>query len=243
MTRFFVDKKQIGPDGCVTLSGDNAKHAAAVLRLKTGDCVILCDGQRTDYICRITETGKSFLTLAVTESRPNAAEAATNLCLFQSLAKSDRMELTVQKAVELGVSAIYPFIAKRSVADRISEAKGIRLQKIAESAAMQSGRGIIPKVCETVTFDEALAAVRVIKPSLAVAAHEKAELPLKACLAGHAAGETAVVFIGPEGGFTEAEITAFENEGIKSVLLGPRILRTETAGLAVIASILYELEG
>jgi 16S rRNA (uracil1498-N3)-methyltransferase len=250
VNRFFITgltTKESG--GTLRLDGSNARHAKDVLRLEPGDRVIVCDGAGTDYLCEAETSGAGYLDLTVVSRTANQAEPIFKVHLFHSLMKSDKMELAAQKAVELGVCGIWPFQSEHSVA-RLgggTTAKALRLQKIIESAAKQSGRGILPQCHAATDFNHAIINARSLAPWLKLAAHEKADVllkeRLKEGLENHKIGENIAVFIGPEGGFSDAEARMFEDNGIMTFSMGRRIMRAETAGIAALCCVLYELEG
>lgn len=236
--RFFTEN--IGKTAIVT--GDDAKHITAVLRMKKGDKAIICDGKGTDFLCRIMEAEKEFVELEILESQPNKAEPSVNLRLFQCMPKSDKMEFIVQKATELGAVEIIPVLSKRCVSrpDKKSAEKKIqRYQKIADEASKQCGRGKIPHVAELTTFEEAVKSVD--KSDLGIIFYECGGKSLKELTEGFNGREISV-FIGCEGGFEPEEIRLAMKYGICPASLGERILRCETAPVAAIA-VLMNLTG
>ena len=231
------------------MTGENARHAG-VLRLGSKDRIVICNGNCYDYLCEIRSVSRNSLELAVLEENLNQSEPNVRVRLYPALIKSDKLEYVVQKAVELGADSIVPFQSENSVA-RISKnsrenfnQKTERLEKIAESAAKQSGRGVIPFLSPPLTFSEALAEVSAYNPQIFLAAHEKAETGLKAFLSKLKTLEniSAAIFIGPEGGFSQSECEAFRLAGAGLFSLGKRVLRAETAALAALACLIYELE-
>lgn len=242
MNRFYISKEQIDHDHAF-ISGDDAKHISSVLRLKSGDHVILCNGECTDFDACIEQAEKSRVTFRLISSSVCESEPKTKITLYQGLPKAGKLESIIQKSVELGVSEIVPFAAKRSVV-RISKKdfslKLARYQRIAYEAAKQCGRGNIPRVCDCIETEE-------IDPSkfdLFLLPYEaERDITLKKVLKSAKRTNTVGVAIGPEGGFDLAEAAFLQKNGALSVTLGKRILRTETAGPAVLAMLLYELEG
>ena len=223
MAKYFFE-----PSKSPILTGDTAHHLANVLRMKVGDSLILCDGNSTDYNAIIEYIKKNEIGFKILNSSPSLTEPEAFITLYQGIPKSDKLDLIVQKCVELGVSRIVPVETGRSVS-KISGSKKIeRLQKIALSAAEQSMRGIVPEVCEAVTFKNAT------KTANAIVAYEN---ETSAMLKQVLPQATIDIWIGPEGGFTQDEITTLRNYGGKTVSLGPRILRTETAAIAALAGI------
>lgn len=246
MPRFFMNKADINSN-IIILTGENASHIAQVLRLGIGDEIIICDGEQNDYHCKINKIAKEkthYEVLAeVKEKTENRAEPNTKITLFQGLPKADKMELIIQKAVELGVYEIVPVITDRVIVkwDKKSDEKVARFQNIAEAAAKQSGRGIIPKIRNIVSLEESILQAKSLDNSIVAYENEKS-FTLKTFLNGFG-GASLGVFIGPEGGFSENEISKLNNAEIQSVSLGNRILRTETAGIIAVAIMIYHLEG
>ncbi|MEA5083090.1 MAG: 16S rRNA (uracil(1498)-N(3))-methyltransferase [Lachnospiraceae bacterium] len=241
MPKYFVLPENITGD-TIVITGEDAKHLATVLRSEEGDCVEVCDGCGTDYCCEITAVDKKEVTLKISEKSPCQSEPKTKITLFQGLPKADKMELIIQKCVELGVEKIVPVATHRAVVklDKKDSLKKIeRWQKIAESAAKQSGRGIIPQIGEVVTFKEAVKFGAMAQGAIIPYEHEE-KRGIREFVKGFSGSEVAI-FIGPEGGFADEEIALAMENGILSVTLGKRILRTETAGMATVAILLYEL--
>ncbi len=244
MPRFFVNKDQIRDDEIQILGGD-VNHIKNVLRMKTGDEISISDGEGKDYFCVIKETANDEILLHIENSWHSYVEPAVDIYLFQGLPKADKMELIIQKAVELGVYEIIPVQTKRVIVklDEKKEAKKMkRWQDIAVSAAKQSGRGRIPQVKPVMSFKEALRKGTALDG--AIIPYEKAECmdDTRKIIKGMADKKSLAVYIGPEGGFDESEILEALSLGIHPVTLGKRILRTETAGLAVLSILMYEFE-
>ena len=230
-------------DGEIILTDENAAHAF-VLRLKIGEKIVVCDGKACDYHCIVDSIAKDQVHVKITNSVANAAEPPVFVTLFQGLPKGDKMEEIVEKCVELGISRIVPVVTARCVAKSSSRdtKKAMRWQKIGEAAAKQSQRGILPQVSEILRFDEALQLAK--ECNIVFACYElEDKLMLKGLLKALPKEITSLAFfIGPEGGFTNEEAAQFAENNIVTVSLGQRILRTETAGAAVLANVLYELE-
>ncbi len=240
MPRFFVDKNQI-TDTAAYIEGEDVKHILRVLRLREGDMITVCDKCKMDYECRISDISSDRVCAEIVSSGENRAESDIHLTLYQGMPKSDKMDYIVQKCVELGVSEIVPVITKRAVSrPNDADKKVSRWQKIAEEAAKQCGRGIIPKIGKMLGFDEALSEM-CGEEILAVMPYEcEVENKLRTVLC-EAKKKNISIFIGPEGGFDDMEAAVARNRGVKTVTLGPRIMRTETAPLAVCAAVMYEL--
>jgi len=238
MHRFFADKSAFSQNAA-TITGEDVAHITKVLRLKEKDSIILCDGEGTDYECSINTIDKTCITADIVNTYPNEAESGISITLYQGLPKSDKMDLIIQKCVELGVDAIVPVETARCVAKiKDDEKKRIRWQRIAEEAAKQCGRGIIPKVGNAISFDKAIAQ----KHDLKIMPYEcERQANLSNTLAGADKNCTIAVYIGPEGGFEQAEADFAAKADVKTVTLGKRILRCETAGIATVSAIMYAL--
>lgn len=236
MPRFFI--ADMPENGLLTLRGEDAHHAARVLRLRVGEAVTLCDGQGTDYGCTVESAAPDAVVCRVHSTQPSETEPKQRVTLFMALPKGDKMELIVQKAVELGVCAVVPYLSKNCVSrpDK-PEKKVARWQKIADEAAKQCGRGRLPTVSAVVPFDEALRLAAAHETRLFFYENEK-QTGLRDALAG-GVGKTVSLLIGPEGGFAPAEAEAARQAGLTSVSLGTRILRCETAPIAALSAVLY----
>jgi len=235
MHRFFaVPENEYG----FIIKGDDAKHISKVLRLNIGSEIIVCDGKGTDYLCKIDDIEKNHVHAAIISKEKNTAEPDTSITLFQGVPKAGKMEYIVQKCTELGVFGFVPVNFKRSVSKMENKSKIERLNKVAEEASKQSGRGIVPKVKDQMDFTEMLKELSEFK-TIIVPYEAEDYLSLKKALSRDESRNIAVV-IGPEGGFDEEEIEALKKIGANIVTLGKRILRTETAGMATIAMIMYD---
>lgn len=247
MYHFFVEANQINvSDKRVIILGADVNHIRNVLRMKAGEEISVSNGQDgREYRCGIASFEENRVICELRFIKEENVELPVKVYLFQGLPKADKMELIIQKAVELGVYRIIPVAAKRCVVkldDRKAAAKVRRWQGIAEAAAKQSRRGIVPEVSDVMSFPQAvkLAAamdVRLIPYELAEGMEKTREI-----ISGLAEGQSVAIFIGPEGGFEEQEIHMAEENGIQPVTLGRRILRTETAGMIVLAWIGYVTE-
>lgn len=245
MHHFFAEPSQITEDA-VCLTGNDVNHIRNVLRMDVGSQFTVSDGQSSRlYTCRITSVEKEKIWAAIESVSDAATELPSRICLFQGLPKSDKMDWIVQKAVELGVHEIVPVVTKRTVVKldaKKEKTRCTRWRMIAEGAAKQSGRMIVPQVKEPVSFTGALQyaegmQMKLIPYELAGGMDKTREL-----LGSLQPGQSVAVFIGPEGGFEEAEVLQAEQAGFACVTLGKRILRTETAGLAALAMLSYVLE-
>ena len=241
MPKFFVEPNEIAEK--MYLTGDNFHHAAKVLRLREKDKITLCDGSSTDYEAEITDVLSDRLELNIINTFKNDREPDVEITLFQGLPKGDKMSLICEKCVEAGVSEIVPVSLKRCVVKLTSkeyEKKRERLSKIMLSASKQSGRGKVAEIESLISFDEMLE--RISEYDLFLFPYElEDEYSLKERIRGFE-GKTIGIVIGPEGGFSSEESEKIIGAGGKSLSLGKRILRTETAGMATIFNILYELE-
>ena len=246
MQRFFVEPHQIDEEAHqIHITGSDVNHISNVLRMKSGEELWISDGSKYEYRCTIESFEPDEVLLHIVYSQEPEYELSCQIYLFQGLPKADKMELIIQKAVELGAYEIIPVETKRCVVKldgKKSAKKTARWQQIAESAAKQSKRMLIPNVHEVLTFREALKYaesmdVRLVPYELARGMQETKEI-----LAGIEPGQSVGIFIGPEGGFEEKEIEAAIEGGAKPITLGRRILRTETAGLAILSVLMFQLE-
>lgn len=240
MPRFFVEKEQIS-GGYINITGDDVKHIKRVLRLREGEAIEVCDGCGEDLECKIESLSDDVVKAAIIKRYPNTAEAPIELCVYQGMPKNDKMDYIVQKCVELGVCRIIPVITKRAVSiPRDAEKKTARWQRIADEAAKQCGRGVLPTVESTVSFADAIKALS-DADALSIMPYECEKEGSLSKLLKSTDKKKINVFIGPEGGFDESEVLKAKSVGVHTVTLGPRILRTETAPLAVCSAIMYEL--
>ncbi|MCD8391303.1 MAG: 16S rRNA (uracil(1498)-N(3))-methyltransferase [Firmicutes bacterium] len=239
MPRFFVPKENITDDKIIITSGDVA-HITRVLRMGAGDKILVCDGKGFEYDAEIVETGKKEIIFRVLEKTESKNEPNISVTLYQGVPKGGKMEYIIQKTTELGITSIVPVEMARCVSKIKGGDKIERWNKISAEAAKQSQRGIVPRVCEPMSFREA--AERMKKDDLFFAPYECEETGgLKNTLLSKKDVKTVSFMIGPEGGFDLSEIEALKAAGIPTVTLGRRILRTETAGEAVLAMIMYEI--
>ncbi len=243
MRRFYFDKNDMHGD-MIRISGNDVNHIKNVLRMNIGERVVANDKEVNDYYCVIEDMDSTQVLLRVESYRKCAAELKTKLYLFQALPKQDKMELIVQKSVELGVHEIIPMATSRCVVkldDKRQEKRLLRWQSIAESAAKQSARGIIPRVNNIMKFNDAIAYAKSLEYSIIPYEHAKGMDESRQCMDEAAKCSSVGIFIGPEGGFEESEIEHAFMQGIKPVSLGDRILRTETAGMCVLSILMFKL--
>ena len=237
MHRFFI-KEPIADT--VTLRGEDVKHISRVLRLRDGDAITLCDGRGSECVAKIESITKDAVCCRCTAPIPCAGEPRTKVTIYQGLPKTGKMETIVQKCVELGVDRVVPMLTDRCVVQpkESFQSRIERWQRVSEEAAKQSQRGTIPIIEPLVVLKR----VDLSQYDLALVAYENEQtVSLKEALKAFS-GTKIALLIGPEGGFEQAEIEHLVREGAQSVSLGTRILRTETAGMAMLAQVLYEVE-
>lgn len=238
MANFYIDKSDITENNA-TITGEEAGHISRVLRMKKGDKVTLCDGEGYFYEAILSDFSDKSVSAEIISSRKAETEPEVKLTIFQGVPKNPKLETIVQKLTEIGAVKIVPVDTKRAVAKLDKSAKIDRLRKIAREAAKQSKRGIVPEVEDSMSFKKAVEMASEAELSI-IAYEEEVETSLKAALSGKNP-KTVSVMIGPEGGFEKEEVELAKEKGIISVTLGKRILRTETAPLAISSAILYEL--
>lgn len=252
MYHFFVNPSQIC-DTRVIITGDDVNHIKNVIRLKVGDEISISNGEDDrDYRCQIEEITETQVVCKLRFIKEDGVELPAKVYLFQGLPKGDKMEIIIQKTVELGVYELIPVAMKRCVVkldEKKAKSKIARWQGIAEAAAKQSKRAVIPQVKEVMTYRQALEYAKDMDVKLVPYEMENI-LDSSSGMAGTKklieslhAGQRIAVFIGPEGGFEQDEIDAAISLGMNPVTLGKRILRTETAGMTIMAWMMYQLEG
>ena len=241
MSKFFVKKSQIIGNQ-ITICGQDTNHISKVLRLKNGDALLVCDGEGNDYQAVIDSIEKEQITCNILESFPCKNEPEVKVTLYQGLPKQGKMEWIIEKCTEMGISTIVPVQMTRSVVKldaSQSEKKRERWQKTANEAAKQCGRGVVPQVMPPVKLQDLKR--ENLPDYLLVPYEEEKAKPIKDALRGKKE-KSVGIFIGPEGGFTEEEVAHLADMGAESVTLGPRILRTETAGVVALSLVLYEFD-
>lgn len=234
MPRFFVDKRPVG--GCLNIFGEDARHIARSLRMAVGEKITVCSGG-VDYLCELKKISDSSVLCEVI-SEEKSREPSIRLTLFQALPKQDKLELIIQKAVELGVCEIVPVMTKRCIARPEKsqfDKKLERLQRISLEAAKQSGRGIIPQVSGIISFDECLK--RLCDCDLPLICYEKQGGKRLSEIDFSAAGSVGIL-IGAEGGFEPEEAKSAISQKVIPVWLGDRILRCETAAITASAVVM-----
>lgn len=240
MPKFFVTKEQVKEH--IEIVGEDAKHIKTVLRKKEGEELIVCNGEGVDYVCSISCFEENKIIADIIDKQLCQAEPPVKIILFQGLPKADKMELIIQKCVELGIDTIVPVETERSIVKlNKKEYKKIeRWQKIAEAAAKQSGRGKIPQIGNVLTFEQALQYSKKLDKSI-IPYEKEQKRNLKEFIKKFQ-GKSIGVFIGAEGGFSEQEIKKAIEHNVQPITLGKRILRTETAGMITVAILIYEIE-
>ena len=238
MPKFFIPPGE-GYDNSLVLTGDDAIHIAKTLRMRPGEPLTLCDGAGTDYFCKIISASPSQVVVSIQKTAPCVAEPQLHATLYMALPKADKLELVVQKSVELGVERICVFRSAACVPDpdqRTFEKRLLRLQRIAREAAGQSMRGAVPEVRGLLTYQEMLHSAS--SSDLALFFYEHGDVPLKTILE-HERYQSIALVIGPEGGFTEEEQKLACDAGLKTAYLGARILRCETAALCALSAVMF----
>lgn len=245
MYQFFVEPHQIQGNQII-IEGNDVNHIKNVLRMKPGEELAVSNGlDGKEYRCGIVALEEDRILCELRFVKEDGVELSSQVYLFQGLPKADKMEMIIQKCVELGVHAVVPVATKRCVVkldDKKAKSKISRWQGIAEAAAKQSKRRIVPEVMDVMSFKQALQFVKDFE--VKVIPYELAEdiSKTREIIGALQPGQKIAVFIGPEGGFEEAEIKEALESGVVPITLGKRILRTETAGLTIMSWIMYQLE-
>ena len=245
MYRFFIEESQV--DGnLIRIAGEDVNHIKNVLRMKKGERVLLSNRRGLEYECELEDLeGNRGISARILDIHGVESELCERIILFQGLPKGDKMELVIQKAVELGASEIVPVKMKRCVVkldDKKAKKKLERWNAIALGEAKQSKRGVIPEVSRVLTFEEAVKRAEGL--SVLLVPYEAAEgMEYSRKLIRKTKGKDSIgIFIGPEGGFEPSEIERLKEAGGRVLSLGRRILRTETAGMAMLSVLMFELE-
>ena len=238
MVRFFVTPEDLTSDR-VTLTGENAQHAK-VLRLKAGEQVLLCDGAGKECLCCVEHMDAKELVVSVLQCSESTTEASVRVSVYMAFPKADKLEHVIQKATELGAYEIVAFPSSRCISkpdDKSLSKKLERWQKIAASAAEQSGRGLIPQVLVLPSYKAALERAAQADKALMFYENERATT-LRMALEG--AYKTVSLLTGPEGGLEESEVRQAMDAGLQVCTLGSRILRCETAPLCALSAVMYD---
>jgi 16S rRNA (uracil1498-N3)-methyltransferase len=243
MHRFFIKQEDIYDDG-ITIEGEDVQHISKVLRLKEGDKIVLCDQTGTDYNVAIESISKHTVKTIIIDKVSSKGEPTIEVVLYQGIPKSTKMDLIIQKCTEMGITRVVPVFTTRTIVKLESEKdeakKVLRWTKIAEEAAKQSARGIVPHIDMPMNLEQALMDSRKLDIVLMPYELEK-DMSVKAALQGKIA-KSVGFFIGPEGGFNAPEIVRAKQNNVIPVTLGSRIMRTETAGFAMLTCIMYEYD-
>lgn len=244
MYRFFVEPEQIG-DVSISITGKDVNHIKNVLRMKAGETILVSDGSDREYICVIRQLNEEEVIADIEDMNGETRELPIQVTLFQALPKGDKMETVIQKMIELGAYKIVPMSTKRCVVKldaKKAANKTKRWNAIAESAAKQSKRGIIPQVSEPVTYQQALDMAK--NMDMLLIPYEEAENMehTRQVISEIKPGMHVGIFIGSEGGFAKEEVELAKNCGAREITLGKRILRTETAGMALMSVLMYLME-
>jgi len=245
MYHFFVKPEQIG-EKIITIEGTDVNHIKNVLRMRQGEQICIRSGQdNIEYGCEIKSFETQSIISQIIWTEEVGMELPSKIYLFQGMPKSDKMEMIIQKAIELGVYQIIPVASKRAVVKLDTRKEAHKLKRwtgIAESAAKQSKRMLIPEVTKVMSFPEAVSYASQLDVRLIPYEMEKGMKETRQIIDGIMPGQSIAVFIGPEGGFDEQEILLAKENGIWPITLGRRILRTETAGLVTLSILMYHLE-
>lgn len=245
MYRFFVEPSQVGEKE-ITICGSDVNHIKNVLRMKLKEEILISSGENMEYTCYIEEMKDEEIIAHIMYAQEAGYELSSKLYLFQGLPKSDKMELIIQKAVELGVHEVIPVASRRAVVklDKKKEEKKLaRWQAISESAAKQSKRMYVPEITGVMSFKEAVSYAAKLDIVLLPYELAKGIKETKEIIKNIKKGQSVGIFIGPEGGFEESEVEMAVQEARAQVItLGKRILRTETAGLTVLSVLMFALE-
>lgn len=246
MYYFFAESSDIGEKE-ILIRGTDVNHMKHVLRMQAGEQVCVTDkASGREYRCEIKAYTEQEACLKIMWVEEADRELPSRIILFQGLPKGDKMEWIIQKAVELGVYAIVPVATKRAVVkldEKKAAAKQKRWQSIAESAAKQCKRNIIPQIYPVMKFAQAAAMAKELDRALIPYELAEGMEETRKQIAAVGTGETIGIFIGPEGGFEDTEVALAQENGVHPVTLGKRILRTETAGLMIVSVLMFHLEG
>ncbi|MCI8416516.1 MAG: 16S rRNA (uracil(1498)-N(3))-methyltransferase [Lachnospiraceae bacterium] len=244
MYHFFIEPQQVQGQQ-ILITGPDVVHMRNVLRMKAGEEVSVSDGRGRTYVCKVERVESEQVALYIQETEEISTEPGVSVTLYQGLPKGDKMELIVQKGVELGVARIVPVVTRRTIVkldEKKAAARVSRWNGIARSAAEQSGRWMVPEVAAVCSFAQAVEEAGELDQ--VVIPYELAQDMAKTreILGSVRKGQSVGIFIGPEGGFDEAEVEQVIRRGGRPITLGRRILRTETAGMAVLAMLTFLLE-
>lgn len=240
MTRFFIKPDEFH-ESFIVLTGDNAAHAR-VLRLKSGEQVLVCDGQGNEWVCTVSDVSSTQVSLVVNAVQKSDTEAAVRVSVYMAFPKADKLEHVIQKATELGAEEIVAFPSSRCVSkpdDKSLKKKLDRWQRISSAAAEQSGRGKIPKVIVLGSYDEALK--RAMDSDKAILFYENERATTLRMSLERGSYQSISLITGPEGGLTDDEVNKAKVAGLDICTLGKRILRCETAPLCALSAVMYHV--
>ncbi|MCD8300983.1 MAG: 16S rRNA (uracil(1498)-N(3))-methyltransferase [Clostridiales bacterium] len=243
MQQFFIEDEQIGKE-YVTITGGDVNHIKNVLRMRPGERIRVSSAGGQNFFCEIAEIGRDFVQADIIDENAPDTELASRIYLFQALPKGDRMDYVVQKSVELGVYEIIPVAMKYCVVrldEKRAEKKVARWQAIAENAAKQAKRSIVPEVRPVMSYGEAISYAGECDVRLVPYENEKRMTATAEALEKLVPGKSVSVIIGPEGGFSPEEIAAVR-ESMDVISLGRRILRTDTAAVCAMSAVMMHLE-
>ncbi len=244
MQNFFVTPSQVEGES-IYIEGSDVNHIRHVLRMRIGEELMVSDGNNQRYRCTVSGFEEKRVELRIVETLEADTELPSRIYLFQGLPKQEKMELIVQKCVELGVYEVIPVAMKRCVVkldDKKAQKKRTRWQEIAKSAAKQAGRSMIPQVSEVMSYKDALQKAQELDVLLIPYELARDMKETKEILRTIQPGQSIGIFIGPEGGFEKEEVELAILSGAKEITLGRRILRTETAGLSIVSVLMFHLE-
>lgn len=240
--RIFVPDEKIGTEH-ITIDGGDAFHLIRSLRIRRGEEIVICDMRRREFICEAERITSDTVVARIKEIRDSENEPPYHAVAYIALSKGDRFELAIQKSVELGVAEIVPFESERTLVSAAdAEKKQARRRKIAQEAAKQCGRAIIPTVRDPVLFPDVVSELKVSSGLRFLCYEGDGVVPLPKLLVGQASPSVVAFAVGPEGGFSAREIDMAREAGIPLCGLGKRILRCETAPLYVLVALAYEFE-
>lgn len=244
MHKFFVDEAAIGDEKISIIDRDDIRHITKVLRLMPGSIVEISDSAKFEYKAEILTLLPDEIDLLILDKQGFAREPILKVDLFQGVPKQGKMEVIIQKSVELGINSIVPLFTKRIVVRDKGDfdKKIMRWQKISDEAVKQCKRGLIPKITGPVTFVKMMSLLSKYDLVLFLYENEDRQTIKQVLRALTKKPETVAIIIGPEGGFSEDEASQLKTSGASVATLGKTILRTETAGAAAIAMIMYEFE-
>jgi 16S rRNA (uracil1498-N3)-methyltransferase len=244
MPRFFINEADADAE-VLQIEGDDARHIARSLRMAVGDSITVCDGSGNEFLCRLEKIRDELCLAAIISKSVSKSESPSKITLFMAYPKSDKLETVIQKAVELGAYAIVPFESSRCIkrpsADKAQE-RTARLSRIAEEAAKQCGRAILPRVSTPISYKQMLS--EAAKADMAIFCYEgEGTLSLKSILDSVSEAPRSIsVIVGSEGGFSPEEALRAKEAGFLMASLGPRILRCETAPDYALSAISYRFE-